>query len=208
MTWGLFTASLLFALPITHLLLAVWQLRANKPSTLARVLLFMLVHSLGIINLPGQELSPAAYIWSVLADSSLVSFIFISYYLSRLLFDEQRFDKAQIVALAWLLIVISVLYFPLVLGLSSIDVYSWGINSPGLIAVLGSAAFALTFTPYKAIALWIGLTLVAWAVDLGESVNVFDYLLDPLAFFWAIYIVASAYYTHRKSSGLLKKPIG
>ena len=203
MTWGLFTASLFFALPVTHLVLALWQIKANKPSTLIRILLFMLVHSLGIINLPGQELSPAAYIWSVLADSSMASFIFISYYLAGLLFDEERIDKRQIFSLACLLVVLSFIYFPLVLGLGRVDVYSWGINSYALIFFLGGISFVMTFTPYKMIAFWLGLTLLAWSVDLGESVNLFDYLLDPLAFFWSLYIIAEYSYTRRKSARLL-----
>ena len=190
MSWGLFIVSLLIALTISNLVIALWRRCSDCPNRLLRIVIFLTVHILSVTALPAYELSIAVVVWSVVSDLSIASFLLVSYYIVRLLFGDNRIAPYQLPSLALVIVVLSLIYYPLVLGLGTIDVYSWGINSPVLIAVVGVLSLGLSCSRYTLMALWGGLALVAWTIDLGDSVNLFDYLIDPVACIWSLFIIA------------------
>jgi hypothetical protein len=76
--------------------------------------------------------------------------------------------------------------YPLTLGLGPHDPYRLGFGDPRLLgALVALAALALVLRRLGPAAL-VSLAVLAWAVDLGESRNLWDYLLDPLLAAWGL----------------------
>ena len=191
MSWGLFVVSLLITLTVSNLVVALWCRCGDRPTKFLRVVIFLIIHLLSVTVLPTYDISVAVVVWSVVSDLSLASFLLVSYYIVQLLFDKNRIAHHQLPSLALVIVVLSVIYYPLVLGFGTVDVYSWGINSPVLIAVIGVLSLGLSCSRYTLLALWGGLSLVAWTIGIGNSVNLFDYLIDPIASIWSMYILAN-----------------
>ncbi len=97
---------------------------------------------------------------------------------------------------AWLFAVaalVGLLLYASALGFLPIDIYAWGYQARWL--ALAAAMFAVV--------LWAGAPLVAWALafallafalQLGASRNLWDYLLDPVMFFVAIYFFVQHFF--------------
>lgn len=89
-----------------------------------------------------------------------------------------RHDKAF---MAIALVASALLLYPSTMGLLSTDIYAIGFGGFMLPAALGvmlayAAYCGLVVTPAA-----IGLALAAWLFSIGESRNLWDYLLDPVA---------------------------
>ncbi len=79
-----------------------------------------------------------------------------------------------------------VLLYPLALGFGPADPYRFGFAHPGFVLALLLLAAAAWFRRMLFVASCIALAVVAWAAGLGESRNLWDYLLDPLAAAWGL----------------------
>jgi len=76
--------------------------------------------------------------------------------------------------------------YPMTLGLGSYDPYRLGFGDPRLLGALAVlAALALGARLHLPAAL-LSLAVLAWAAGLGESRNLWDYLLDPLLAAWGL----------------------
>ena len=74
--------------------------------------------------------------------------------------------------------------YPFALGLSNADPYALGYASPWLIAgLLGIAGIAL-IREMHGISIAIIVALAAWNMQLLQSVNLWDYIIDPFLFFF------------------------
>ena len=74
------------------------------------------------------------------------------------------------------------------LGFSRIDIYSWGYGGRWL--AIATAVLALLLWPGAQQVSWaLAFALLAFALGIGASRNLWDYLVDPLLFFTVIYFV-------------------
>jgi len=76
----------------------------------------------------------------------------------------------------WLILGIAL--YPSALGWFNLDSYVWGYDPlMGWICLGLSPLFWLL--RQRLIGLWLSLSVLAWALELGESSNLWDYLIDP-----------------------------
>jgi hypothetical protein len=74
----------------------------------------------------------------------------------------------------------AILYFPPALGACRFQPYAWGYGSPGLLVGVLALSAALWVARRQAASAVLMAASVAWQLRLGESTNLWDYLLDPL----------------------------
>jgi hypothetical protein len=69
--------------------------------------------------------------------------------------------------------------YPTALGLGQYDLYALGFSGIVLPIGLSSVALLVWHTMHRTLALLLLATLWAWLLNMGESQNLWDYLIDP-----------------------------
>ena len=89
--------------------------------------------------------------------------------------------KQELNGLIAAILLMSCAIYPMALGLGNFDPYAFGYQSWTIAAAAFVAWFLVWFEKFELIALWFVLAVFACLIELGESDNLFDYLLDPIA---------------------------
>lgn len=79
--------------------------------------------------------------------------------------------------------------YPATLGLSSLDPYRFGFEPGLLLLVSAAAALAFCFLGNCVASLALILTGLAFMLDLKDSLNYWDYLVDPVLFVYSLSVV-------------------
>lgn len=79
-----------------------------------------------------------------------------------------------------------VMLYPASLASGDVDPYRWGFAPWGLLAVVGTAGLA-GCSHYPGFSLILGVDLLAYALRLTGSDNLWDYLVDPLLVTYALF---------------------
>lgn len=196
----------LIEMSITCGVALVWITQAFSHKTLSySVKWFMLIVLANLFFWPlglGMALPLAAYVRGIIGDLSVV--------LTLLLWSSVLLpSRPTPVSFKFAVALISLIFYPLALGLGMFDPYAWGYGSLGmLIAVL---LFALIFGLIGwTKGVWIiALAIIAWAGHWHESANLWDYVLDPLLAIWAIAALVNVMHRKRRDkarSGYLFRP--
>jgi len=120
--------------------------------------------------------------WRVLAELKLVSTPSVP--------DSQ--------ALTWGVVLFGVLLYPSALGFFTFDSYRLGFSSSFGISILALSAIA-ALRSHMATAICLAMAVLSWRLQLQESVNLWDYLIDPCLCFWSsTQIVVNLYQRIRK----------
>ncbi len=91
---------------------------------------------------------------------------------------------------------IGVLLYPTALGLGPFDPYAMGFANPLLPLLLSTAAAVVWWRGQRATAVVLLAVLGSWLLALGESQNLWDYLLDAWLWLYAL---------GRLTAGILEK---
>jgi len=183
---GLSGISLLLCVPLLRLLI-VFNLKKAFIYTL--LLLFFL---LTFFSIDGNSINQ--YFRGIFNDLSISTLILVIYYLFTYQnppVQTQTDSILRIIALSGLF------FYPLALGLGSIDPYAWGYFN-NIHAYITSLLFLLTLLSLLTYAFYkkdlmtliclLGASL-AFQQNLLESRNLWDYLLDPVIFIFALFSV-------------------
>lgn len=176
---------LLVAVPLT--LLAgrlVLDMRKRRIAVSVLLVLCMLV--------PVNGLSIAQWLRSVVGDLSVITFvILLNILLSRLLFIN-IINKLDFNVLLSGIVLFGVVFYPLALGLGTLDPYRFGYAPVGISVLLALLSAASWLRGLRGLAVVLVLPLLAFNLHLLESANLWDYLLDPVLMIYAV--VQSAAY--------------
>jgi hypothetical protein len=127
----------------------------------------------------GMELPLVAYVRAVTGDLSVV--LTLLFWSSVLLPSRPApigFKSA--------IVLVSLIFYPLALGLGMIDPYAWGYSSLGLFIGVLVLALVCGLAGWTKGVWIIALAVLAWAGHWHESTNLWDYVLDPLLAIWAV----------------------
>ena len=194
----------LIELSISCAVVSVWFLQKLSPNDFpfaAKIFLVILIGN--IVFWPfGMNLPLIAYVRGVTGDLSIVLTLLLW---SALLPSHKPAPIAFKSAIA----LIAMCFYPFALGVGMTDPYAWGYGSiPFLVATLLFALICGLANWTKGV--WIiAIAILAWAAHWHESVNLWDYLLDPFLAIWAVCACIGSILRRRKDkarSGYLFRP--
>jgi hypothetical protein len=139
----------------------------------------VLLAPFGAIGAP-WSLPFAAYIRGVTGDLSILSLMLVICTWSGL----NAFRIASITPI--LIAVVAILFYPFALGFTMFDPYAWGYHSSIFVGTVLLVAAIYFFAKHSWEAFMISITVIAWSIHWHESINLWDYLLDPFLAVWAI----------------------
>ncbi|WP_161142819.1 hypothetical protein, partial [Propylenella binzhouense] len=142
-----------------------------------------------IVTVKGE--SAAAFAFAVLGPLSMASLIPLSLCLAALVTGRSGRRAAAPAGLAPVLGLLGLLLYPAAIGLGPVDPYGWGFRGWELPALLALAAGFGMLRGAVLLPVWIGLSVAAWEAGLYGSRNLWDYLIDPVA--WAAAVLFLGY---------------
>ena len=95
--------------------------------------------------------------------------------------------------------------YPASLATGDVDPYRWGFAPWGLLAVVGTAGLA-GCSRYPGLSLILAVDLLAYALRLTGSDNLWDYLVDPLLVTYALFAILLAPAFRRRLAFFRRRP--
>ncbi len=127
--------------------------------------------------------SPVWWLRGLTGDLSIVSTVLLLLAVINMVWGKTWMNPQENKLLLWGIVLLGLLFYPLALGIGHIDPYAWGYANPYMIGGLLLLSLLAYLRHYYVIAaMFVGVVL-AWDMRLLESVNIWDYLLDPFVFF-------------------------
>lgn len=142
--------------------------------------------------IPLNGLTVAQWLRSVLGDLSVLTLVLLSNILAQRLFIFNLIKPVSRQSLLWGVVLVGVVFYPLALGLGAFDPYRLGYVPIWMSLLLILSSVFCWFRGRRDLAVVLLLPLLAFNLKLLESENLWDYLLDPLLFIYAV--VQSAAY--------------
>lgn len=154
---------------------------------LAKPHLAMLLGAVFVLMLiPFSAMPPAAYVRGATGDLSITTLVLLWCALLRPWLDSCMAGSGVRFMLLLLIALSALAFYPMALGVGAFDPYRLGYGDPLFVSVLLLVTFAAWFWKFPLIALCIALATLAWAIGWYESVNLWDYLLDPFVSIYAL----------------------
>lgn len=171
------------------------ELISLRRLTIFLILLVILLFPLHLLPFEGLplKLPLISYIRAATGDLSFTTLILCTLGLSRI--RNISIKKPTIVFIAGF----SIIFYPLALGISMFDPYSFGYGSNTFLLAIIIFAGLLIIKSYLLEALIIAIAMIAWSLHWHESANLWDYLIDPFIAAWAI-IMSLRFIIRSKSS--------
>ncbi len=195
--------STLIGLSGISLLLCVLLLRFLILFNLKKAIVYTLLlvfFLLTFVSIDGNSINQ--YFRGIFNDLSISSLILVTYYLFTYQNPPIQTDSIlRIIALSGLI------FYPLALGLSPIDPYAWGYFNnihayTAPILFLLTLFSLLTYAFYKkdlmTLICLLGASL-AFQLNILESRNLWDYLLDPVIFIFSLFSVIVSIFSQQRS---------
>ncbi len=150
-----------------------------------------------VLVIPVNGLSLGAWLRSVIGDLSMMGMVVFADVASRRIFSFRLVcqDVRQ-----WVLrgiVLTGLMFYPLALGMSALDPYQWGYAPVVMGVALAGSAFWAWLNGARGLALLLLLPVLAYHLQLLESRNLWDYLIDPVVFVYAL-VQAVVYPVARK----------
>ena len=145
---------------------------------LAMRLLLIISITLAVL-LPLSDYPGWYYVRSIFGDCSITALFFYVALILQQNFSLQLYQENELILLRRLVLAASILLYPFALGLTQYDSYSFGFTSPWLTGVLLMLTLGCWYRKYYFLAITITATVAAWSLQLLESLNLWDYLIDP-----------------------------
>lgn len=153
-----------------------------KPAVRLTVLALLMLLTLT----PVDGLIVAGYVRGLIGDPSFATVLMMAMAAIRQLTRHRTFDERNISALLLSLLVGGCVLYPLALGLGMYDPYALGYGSWAFYIVLLAVALTAWGLSLHLVVIWIVVAVAAYTTNLLESTNLWDYLIDPIAFVIAL----------------------
>lgn len=148
---------------------------------------------------PLNGLSIGQWLRTVFGDFSVIMLAIFANIVAQRFFGFDLLKPAARSNLLRGIVLAGVLFYPLALGLGSIDSYALGFAPLWLVLLLCATSVMVWFRGQRDLAIVLLLPVAAFNLRLLESANLWDYLLDPVLFCYAlVQMVASKNFGHFK----------
>lgn len=155
------------------------------------ILIALLVFALSYLSISGDSIN--FYLRGIFNDISISSYILLGYYFISS-GTTASVNKNNTLPVFYLAALVGLFFYPAALGLGAIDPYSWGFinkahahySSLIFIVCLAGLMYFSFLKQYNLLLLCLVLSTLAYQSGILESQNLWDYLLDPLIFIYAL----------------------
>ncbi|MFQ5928451.1 MAG: hypothetical protein ACE5MK_02050 [Acidobacteriota bacterium] len=158
---------------------------SHRYSLRSRRILFLIASLLAFLPLKG--LSVAGYVRGVTGDVSVTTFILLMGASISLLYDKELYDGQSFFVLMLLVMGGAIFLYPFALGLTYFDSYSLGYGSKLFIVALFLLSLTVWYLELYLVVFCVVLGVIAYLAQTYESRNLWDYLIDPLITFYALF---------------------
>lgn len=155
----------------------------HKQPQRSAVLLVMLAV---VLLVPIHGLTLGAWLRSIIGDLSMTGLILFADIAIKRVFDFQLVSGES---RKWLLrgiVPAGLMFYPLALGVTALDPYQWGYAPLLPVIVIAGIALWAWLKGMRNLAVILLLPVLAFHLHLLESPNLWDYLLDPVVFVYAL----------------------
>lgn len=135
---------------------------------------------------PVRDSSLAEYLWSLTGHLSAPTLLLLAHAAMRRADLAPRHEPQQFSALMRLVAPVAVLFYPLALGFTPVDPYAWGYQPFWILLGMLFLFVCAVIRGKHLVANLLTAGVLAWLLDLYDSGNLWDYLLDPLLAFFAL----------------------
>ena len=135
---------------------------------------------------PFGALPAAGYLRGIVGDLSVTTVLLLLRSLLRPALGWPAIDARSRLALEILVVAGGLVLYPLALGSGPFDPYRLGYANPWFLGGLLALAVAAGLRRLTLVAWCLALAVLAWAVGVYESRNLWDYLVDPLVAAWGL----------------------
>lgn len=135
---------------------------------------------------PVYGLTFAQWLRSVVGDLSVFTLLIFANILAQRLLNQNLLPSVTRNKLLPGIVVVGVVFYPLALGVSEFDPYRLGYAPVLMTALLCLVSMFAWMSAYRGLAVILLLPLIAFNLQLLESTNLWDYLLDPVLFSYAL----------------------
>jgi hypothetical protein len=154
---------------------------------LSRARLGVLLGSGAILALlPLRPLPPVGYLRGFLGDLSITTLVLLLRAICRPFLGWGRIGPQDRLAVQSLAGGGALVFYPLALGMGTLDPYRLGFANPWFLGALLLLALAGWSRGLYLLSLCLALAVLAYAVGWYESRNLWDYLLDPLVSLYSL----------------------
>jgi hypothetical protein len=150
-----------------------------------RRIVVLVLLALGLF-VPVHGLSISQWLRSALGELSLLTWLVFANILAQRLFDFSLLQPASRNSLLLGVILVSVVFYPMALGVSQADPYYYGYAPTGMALLLCMVSLLAWIKSRRDLAIILLLPLLGFNVHLLESANLWDYLLDPVLCIYAV----------------------
>jgi hypothetical protein len=166
------------AMAIACIAWATLLLPVNRLPPAGRVLVLVIIPLL--LMLPLGDYPGWYYVRSIFGDSAVTALLFYIAVILQQHLSWQLYQDNELVLLRRLVLATAILLYPSALGLTQFDSYSLGYSNPVLLAVLFIITLFFWLRKYYFLAVIVTVAVVAFSLQLLESHNLWDYLIDPV----------------------------
>jgi len=165
------------AMALLCLAFATILLPLNRLPLVGRMLVIVSITLL--VMLPVSDYPGWYYVRSVFGDSSVTALVFYIALILQQHFSWQLYQENELVLLRRLVLTTALLLYPFALGVTHYDSYSLGYANPWLLGGLLMLTLFCWLVKYYLLAIAITAAVTAYSLQLLESLNLWDYLIDP-----------------------------
>ena len=127
---------------------------------------------------------PVWWLRGLTGDLSITTLLLLSFALYQQLFSQEVLGKREEKLIGPAIVIIGAIFYPLALGVGNFDPYALGYDHHYLVAVVLLLSLAAFVAQFRVMAMMMVGAVLAWNVQLLQSVNLWDYLIDPFVFFF------------------------
>lgn len=163
---------------------AMMILRVRRWSVAMRVVALLVLYP--VAAWPFAELSAAGYVYGFTSNISVTGLILLIVAALSILLDRDLVSLRENRVMLTLLAGTALFFYPFALGLSYFDAYEPGYGSQFFFALVIGVAFVTWLANLQWIALCIIASCAAYLAGVYESMNLWDYLIDPVIGLFAV----------------------
>ncbi len=173
------------ALSLFLLWLALWILQRVQPEAKQSTKWLVLLILVPLVAYPFVY-GPVWWLRGLTGDLSMLSLLLLAAAVYQQLSGNDWLRRQERKPLEAAVVVTGLIFYPLALGYGAMDPYFWGYGNIYFVSMLLALAGVALIRNYRMLATFIMLALLSWNMQLLQSVNLWDYLIDP--FIWFFYM--------------------